>query len=422
MEKKRTKGMVNKRRILVLYLMIGLFALGLVFVCFYQFQRQREEQMKQTISFLYEQNPEWARVTLNAILSASETNKENIQKRSFEEALSRSGYEEEAFQKTIIQDNMPLYRSLTGLVIFIFISIAFLWWKYQRSIHKGYQQLYLSMREAIKAMKEQKGMESREEMLRAYQKEEYAEIVGWMGCAAAEMLQIYGQLLEHQTKLRVRMQSFTENIAHQIKTPLARISLSLELLEESNRAEKVEQCLSEVDCVKPLVEGLLNVARLEAGKVTMLKQPLDLPMLLQDAVHKVKAWEDYQWDFQGKTEELIIYGDEVWLLQAFFNLYENAASKTPEAGHISTAVIVEPGGALVEIADQGGGIPEEYLEVLFDRFSSSGNQEMTRTGIGLNLAKEIIEKHHGTIGVHNIGQGAVFSVFLPMFKLKNREF
>lgn len=241
-----------------------------------------------------------------------------------------------------------------------------------------------------------------------------------MGKLFLKILQLQYRYSEREQERKQQMQNFVENVAHQWKTPLARMTLSLELMAEGNWQEKKENCLGEIEGLKPLVERLLNVARMKGGKVVFRSEPLELRALLLDASRKVKGWQKIQWLWQAEKEEYMIRGDEVWLEQAFFNLYENAGKQPMEIPEITTKIEQGENGIRIWIRDKGPGIDEKKIKNLFHRFYTGGQEDAGSTGIGLHLAYEIIGRHHGKIEAYNDGEGAVFEVFLPLFTLKGK--
>ncbi|MDE6566834.1 MAG: HAMP domain-containing histidine kinase [Lachnospiraceae bacterium] len=356
----------------VLFLICLLVALRL-------YQREVSRDREEMINLIYQQDSEVARIVLNETMAGK-----TAEKKDSGSAVTDLGYTKEGFYRQGKQDMLVLRVLLLCIVLaFLMGGVLYFWhWQkywYQRSkeLAKGWQQ-------------EQKKVSN------------------------------YKMRWNNQKRLRENMKVFTENIAHQLKTPLTRITLALDMMEAEDMCEKRDMCLKELEEVRSLVEEVLNLARMESGKVPLHSRPIEFIPMLEDAIEKTGKKDSYQWEFSGsKNRELLYYGDEVWLLQAFFNLYDNAARYTPEGGVICTEVHSDNQGIQLEIRDSGGGIPEEALEALFERFYCANSQDMTRTGIGLNLAREVIQKHHGRMQVHNMEGGAVFSVWLPVYSLKS---
>lgn len=354
----------------VLFLICLLILLG-------QFQAKINREREEMINRIYRQDPGVARVVLNETMKEKQTSFSDIS------AISNLGYTQESFAQ---QGNRVMSRQRMVLLFFVVIFIivgGFYFWNWQRYWCRKKKQI--------------------EKAWQAEQKKVSDYKIQW----------------NKQNRMRKNMKVFTENIAHQLKTPLARITLALDRMEQENMSEKRDMCLRELEDVRNLVEEVLNLARMESGKVPFHSVPIEIIPMLEDAIEKTGKKERYRWKFTGNGDrELLYYGDEVWLLQAFFNLYENAVRYTPEGGKIWTEIYSDSQGIQLEIRDSGGGIPDEALEALFERFYCANSQDMTRTGIGLNLAREVIQKHHGRMQVHNDEDGAVFSVWLPVYALK----
>lgn len=234
-----------------------------------------------------------------------------------------------------------------------------------------------------------------------------------------ELIRLQYRYGEREQERKEQMQNFVENVAHQWKTPLARMTLSLDMMTAENWQQKREGCLGEIQGLHPLVERLLNVARIESGRVAFHSKPMELKTLLEDAGRKVEDWQRIDWVWRADREEYMIEGDEVWLEQAFFNLYENAGKQMEELARpsIVTEIRQKDNGVSIRIQDIGKGVDEENIRNLFRRFYTSGG---VGTGIGLHLAHEIIERHQGHVWAYNGERGAVFEIFLPQFALKRK--
>lgn len=355
----------------VLFLICLVVSLG-------QLQAKINAEREEMVNRIYQQDPGVARVVLNEIM------KEKQVSSSEGSAISNLGYTQESFAKQGSRVMSRQHIVLLFLMVIFIVGGGIYFWYWQSYWHKKKKQMEKAWRIDQKKISDYK--------------------IRW----------------NKQKRLRKNMKVFTENIAHQLKTPLARITLALDRMEQENMSEKRDMCLRELEEVRDLVEEVLNLARMESNKVPLHSVPIEFIPMLEDAIEKTGKKKQYQWKFTGNgNRELLYYGDEVWLLQAFFNLYENAVRYTPEGGMIWTEIHSNSQGIELEIQDSGGGIPEEALEALFERFYCANSQDMTRTGIGLNLAREVIQKHHGRMQAHNGKDGAVFSVWLPMYALKN---
>lgn len=396
-----------------------------------------EENNRHLLGVLYLQEQEGARIAVNEMMrDRSEYNRGEVESAAVE-AIINYGYTEADFhniqRRVRLGDGVLLMAG--GILLLLFgVGIAFCWyqsiisyiWQLERKLQQGGGKMKKMMlaRDQEEQRKEEEALVLGIQQLRRESEGFQERGMQQLGKSLALCLEQYQILWENQSKLRQQMKRFTENIAHQMKTPLTRITLALDMMGQDNLEDKRDQCLQEVEQITPLVEGILNISRMESGRVTIQSKPMDLLLVLQEAVQKTGQRETYQWEFHGDfyqgmdSQELIYYGDEVWLTQAFYNLYENAVRYTSAGGRITTLVTSETGGILVEIHNVGEGIPEEAMQSLFERFFTADSQDLTRTGIGLNLARAVFERHQGRLQVRN-EDGAVFSIFLPVYPLKD---
>ena len=218
-----------------------------------------------------------------------------------------------------------------------------------------------------------------------------------------------------------RQREFTANASHEQRTPLTVIRASVEDLRRNRRSrvEEVGEALDDIDAevrvVTALVEDLLLLARTDSGAVQVERVPLDLADAAADATSLLGAF--------GVERHVAIMldplpapvsGDAVRLRQLVTILVDNAIRHSPAGTTVGIRVRPEPGGALLEVEDQGAGIKPEDLPHLWDRFWRADNAPAGGTGLGLAIAKWIVEQHGGTIGAANREEGgARFWARLP---------
>jgi CheY-like chemotaxis protein len=171
-----------------------------------------------------------------------------------------------------------------------------------------------------------------------------------------------------------------------------------------------------------LVDDLLDVARIAEGKVSLLRQRVDLRATLEQAAQMnaplVEA-RRHQFVLELPEVPVCVEGDPARLLQVFVNLLNNAAKYTPEGGQLTLALTVEDDKAVVRVRDNGVGIPPAMLAEVFDLFTQldvGPERPQGGLGIGLTLVKRLIELHGGTIAANSPGegQGSEFSVRLAV--------
>lgn len=223
-------------------------------------------------------------------------------------------------------------------------------------------------------------------------------------------------------------QNFVENVAHQIKTPLACVSLSLDMLQEElkeeTQKEKIQETFVYLKQIEVLMKRLMDIGRLESGKQMLKKEEISLEELLQSCVKS----------FDAKAERIVLevkkdvdpvsifYGDYDWLREAFCNILKNAYEHDTSQSRIFVTMHEQKELIFIQIEDSGEGIPKEDMKHIFDRFYIPERAKKGHTGIGLNLAKLVIEKHFGTIEAKNREEGGTqISICFPLYGFKNQK-
>ncbi|MBN1680084.1 MAG: GAF domain-containing protein [Anaerolineae bacterium] len=225
---------------------------------------------------------------------------------------------------------------------------------------------------------------------------------------------------------------FVSNVSHELRTPLANLKLYLSLIEQGRpeRREKYVGVMSrEIERLARLISDLLDLSRLQSeqrAERPQIREPVDIEAVVE---HVVQANLDRAKD-QGdelRHERLspvlpYVSGDEDQLVRALMNLVSNAINYTPDNGSIlirSQAQFAEhakPESVIIEVVDNGIGIPAYETPMIFERFyrGSNVNPNIPGTGLGLAIIKEIVELHRGTIEVESYeGQGSTFRITLP---------
>jgi two-component system phosphate regulon sensor histidine kinase PhoR len=239
-----------------------------------------------------------------------------------------------------------------------------------------------------------------------------------------------------ESSARMRAE-FVYGVSHELKTPLTSIQACLEMLVEDDAAEADEERgpgvapedrarllhLAHGESVRlaRMIHELLELARVEAGIAQVRRERVEMGVLLQElrAVHAPLAQRksiELDWCISPYVPSL--RGDREQLRQAFVNLIGNAIKYTPEGGRIALRSSLEGEELVVSIADSGIGIGPEDLPRIFDKFFRASQAQSSRipgTGLGLPLARYLIESHGGRIDVRSaLGEGSTFLVRLPV--------
>jgi signal transduction histidine kinase len=220
--------------------------------------------------------------------------------------------------------------------------------------------------------------------------------------------------------------NFIANVSHDLKTPLTSIQGFAQAILDGtastpeNLSQAAGVIYSEADRMHRMVLDLLELARMDAGIADFKHQPVNLDNLLQNLVEKLSPQaRQAQVTLQAEIGPLApITGDEDRLVQAFTNLVDNALKFTPANGEVVIRAGQAAGQVEISVSDTGPGISAEDLPRIFDRFyqtDKSRSRERLGSGLGLSIANEIIQAHHGKITVHSLpGKGSTFTIILPV--------
>ena len=223
-----------------------------------------------------------------------------------------------------------------------------------------------------------------------------------------------------------RKDEFLAVLAHELRGPLAPILTAVKLLQAKGPPDPALQRLRDTiyrqtTQLSTLVEDLLDVGRITAGKLRLQKGRVDLRDVAKQAVEVSSAViERHRHTLRVQLPDAPVYldADAARLVQVAGNLLSNAAKYTPDGGQIDLEVFEDAGMGALRIRDQGVGIPPEMLGRIFDRFvqvGSSDHRAEGGLGIGLSVVKALVELHGGTVGAHSagIGKGSEFTVRVP---------
>lgn len=222
-----------------------------------------------------------------------------------------------------------------------------------------------------------------------------------------------------------RQSEFLATLAHELRNPLAPIRTALDLMRigqpDSQATERLRGMMErQVSQLAHLIDDLMDLARINNGKVELRLQPQDVGGAIRAAIETSMPHIErarHQLVTSIPAEVLFVEGDMLRLAQVFSNILANAAKYTPKGGKIEIAVRRENDLAVIEIKDNGIGIPQDSLAGVFDMFSQVRTDiAQGGLGIGLSLVKRIVELHNGSVDAASggIGHGATFTIRLPL--------
>jgi PAS domain S-box-containing protein len=219
---------------------------------------------------------------------------------------------------------------------------------------------------------------------------------------------------------------FVSTVSHELRTPLTAIRGAVGLLNEgvagelSNEARKLtEISQANTNRLLMLIDDILDISKIELGELSFDFKTLDVRELLEEVV---QTMEPYARQHQVKLVlnrncfEVYIKADHDRMMQVMCNLLSNAVKFSPPRGTVEVSMECVTEGVRIAVKDSGPGIPPEFQEVIFDRFTqfdSSDSRRTGGTGLGLAITKALVEKHNGRIGFDTSEAGSTFYLVLP---------
>jgi len=233
----------------------------------------------------------------------------------------------------------------------------------------------------------------------------------------------FNDMLEKLDKSFSSQQQFIHDISHELRTPLTILKGELEVTLKKVRSQKEYESilfssLEELNKINRITDNLLMLARFENKDVLLKIKSLDLNQLIQNILEDINILSEQkgiQINFSSE-EGIILEADESQLRRAILNILDNAIKYTAEDRKIFVTIEKDNNDAKIKINDTGIGIAKENLPFIFDRFYRVDKSRNTNGfGLGLSIAKSIIEVHKGKIEVQSqLNQGTTFIIFLPL--------
>ena len=241
-------------------------------------------------------------------------------------------------------------------------------------------------------------------------------------------LWVRGEKMRRQAAQSEMKDVFLASVAHEMRTPLAaakaQAQLALHQMVESDcdkmSASALRLISRQIDKVVDLVSDLLDASRLEAGVLQINKTEVDLAVLAKDVVARLKILADGHDIAVDVPERAVVLADRDRLEQVLTNLLSNAMRYSPEGGRIDVAVQAHPEWMQLSVRDRGLGVPKEQQLRIFDRFARvHAGDGGAGIGLGLSIAKAIVDQHGGRVWVESSGkpgEGSTFLVRIPVRK------
>ena len=219
---------------------------------------------------------------------------------------------------------------------------------------------------------------------------------------------------------------FVSTVSHELRTPLTAIRGAVGLLNEGVvgdlpiEARKLTE-ISEVNTNRllMLIDDILDISKIELGELSYDFHLMDVRRFLEEVVRVIETYarqHDVKLVLKRYCNDVFINADHDRMMQVMYNLLSNAIKFSPHNGKVTISMECIDEGVKISIADSGPGIPKEFQGVLFDRFTqfdSSDSRRTGGTGLGLNITKALVEKHHGKIDFETGKDGTTFYIILP---------
>ena len=229
-------------------------------------------------------------------------------------------------------------------------------------------------------------------------------------------------------KIERMKNEFVSTVSHELRTPLTSIRGSLGLIAGGAVGELPEQARKLVaiahnnsERLVRLINDILDMDKIESGKMRFEMQPHRIRPLLEQAVEANRAYGEQlgvQFQIQAAAPDAVVLLDSDRFMQVMANLLSNAAKFSPSGGTVEIGVEQRNGAVRICVSDHGAGIPEEFRSKIFGKFSqadASDNRQKGGTGLGLSIVRAIMEKHNGQVGFESqVGSGTTFHVSFPV--------
>jgi PAS domain S-box-containing protein len=231
---------------------------------------------------------------------------------------------------------------------------------------------------------------------------------------------------EHLKQIALQKDEFLAILAHELRNPLAPIRTGLQIIKRDPTSLMARQARDMMDRqlthLVRIIDDLLDVSRVSLGKLELKKAYISVKSIVDSAIEASKPFVDEHKHALTTTlpdQPIFILGDLTRLSQVISNLINNAAKYTHERGRIGLRVLKQGNSVLIQVQDDGLGIPSEMLDRIFEMFGQV-NQTLDRAqgglGIGLALVRKLVELHNGTVRAESPGanRGSTFTITLPI--------
>jgi PAS domain S-box-containing protein len=277
---------------------------------------------------------------------------------------------------------------------------------------------------------------------------EKGELIGIVGVSTDNTLRRRGEeeretLLLREREARAEAEAanrlkdeFLATLSHELRNPLNVVIGYSEILRRSDETQKHSFVIKAAETIRrnalaqaQLVSDLLDLSRLQMGKLSLDRKPVSLSSVITEAIETVldeARAKGITLDVDLDREILVVEGDSIRLGQIAWNLLNNAVKFTPAQGTIRVSLVRDGNDARIDVEDSGQGIPTDFLPHVFEIFrqaDASSSRRQGGMGIGLALVKQLAELHDGRVKADSAGidQGSRFTVWIPLYRTDAEE-
>jgi signal transduction histidine kinase len=234
----------------------------------------------------------------------------------------------------------------------------------------------------------------------------------------------FDEMAEHIEALVTAEKRLTQDISHELRSPLARLNVALELARSRSNEETkpmIDRIESESNMLNEMLSRLLTLSKLESGSGDFDKMEVNLTKVFDQVV----ADADFEAQAKGKSvkvlkeEQIKVFGNENLLNSAIENVLRNAVKYTKDNTAVEVSLSKNGKGAIVSVRDHGTGVPEHELEKLFKpfyRLQTARERKTGGIGLGLAIAERAVNAHDGTISAKNLSDGLVVEIKVPFLE------
>ena len=399
--------MKNKMELKKCLFRAGLFFLGILILSgvlhgweFHQYQQLYNEKISSLLSFVEKEYGEVNGEELFRVLNGKESDGGAF--------LQKHGYDLSKDSAINGADSLFYVHFSIGmlLLLFLFLGVLLHFLRYNAKKDQALTQITKYLEEINKSNYRLEIDTMSEDELSMLKSELYKTTV---------MLK---EVAEQSKKDKENLKQSLSDISHQLKTPLTSMLVLLDNLieepdmEEETRVKFVRTIKREIGNMQFLIQSLLKMSKLDAGTVDFFRGNVDLKRIAQAATENVSVLSEIrnviiETEFCEDTE---IFCDYRWQLEAVTNILKNGVEHAPEGSSVLVKTICNPIYAGISIRDYGPGMDEEDRKHIFERFYRGKNAGKDSVGIGLSLAKTIVEQDNGKIFVKSHKEGTKFVV------------